>query len=435
MGDHHVHTKSFPHDDEKMSTRPITALFDTITRPQPHIPHIAWTKVLNQTQFATVAMLHCFGKPCRSDEDAVQVRRGDESHLTSPHHLIVKLFHYINHHRLHVQTTKTRHGRGVMKDDVHWLMFSDHHTILCDAFTLEVLVSYLLCDTKRRPQPCWSPHVPCHLYHFVHSSRTLGGIVMTHEGISLRAWKKTASALELLVVLFQVAATLHCLQRHLHFKHNDLHDENVLVWHQTLPKDAPPCVRYVIDDVEYFVPNIGIMVRIIDFQFATLQLSNGHKVVRADTFLNFQWSQRTCVPSDKATRRFPTHVTTSAQWWRPSLSHEWGYDLQVLVSSLFLSFLSNSKKKKEKQRVMANALRALGIRDLSRRLYARLGERPSAQDTSDVKPRMFLMRVFGGHGQFAICNFRRPPNHIHPETLPLRMSCGHIQTYASSTNE
>ena len=406
------------------------SLLEHVTCPTEHVPHMAWDVVVHQTPLATVAKLHCFGRPCRRHQAAVQVKRADEGgdRCQQSHALLAKLFHNIHQHRLHVHTTRRRDAaHKAPAGHMHWVTLDDSNTILCDAFTLEVLISYLLCNTHVRPRPCWSFHVPCLLYHFVHPSRRLGGMVMTHEGTTLRTWKATASPLQLLVVLFQVAASLHTLQRHLHFKHNDLHDDNVVIVQSPVPVGAPPCVRYVIDDVEYFVPNLGITARIIDFQFATLRLPSGQRVVRADAFLRFQSSQRACVAADKAPRRLAAPcATTSAQWWRPSLFQEWGYDLQVLLSSLLLT-LAHNPRRKEHQRVVARALHAMGIQGSPQKLRAVLAQRPSVHDTSDVKPRMFLLRVFGGRGSYAMCDFRTAPTATNVgAAIPTRMVCGHL---------
>ena len=397
----------------------------------PHtapLPHIGWNTTLHHSSTCKVVQLSCFGVPCRVQQGKpnVCVQRNDDDRGIL-HALVFKFFDDLDARRLCVTTIHPSDTRKDASTVQHYVVLRDKNLILCDPFTLEATTTQLLCGSRSlqgtaaaaAPPPCWRFHLPRHLFHFMQRTpRCLqGGFVITHEGVPLRHWKRGATPLQMLVVLFQVAATLHALQRHLEFKHHDLHDSNVVIMEAPCSAETPKCHRYVVDNMEFFVPNTGVVARIIDFQFATCLTPDGMRLVRGDTFMLYN---------------------TSAQiaWWRPMLVREWGYDMQVLLSSLCQQLPTAATP--QLLPLLRSCTRALNVRPLKHGGSGpSVASRPTPSTVSAIKPRMFLLRVFGGRGAHALCDWTAPPAQSarsrsrasavedDEDDIPTRFACSH----------
>ena len=335
-----------------------------------------------------------------------------ESAESADGRLLAKLFSEIIRHRLVV--ANGTHGENAQ---VHWFA-PDPHTRMCDAFTNEAFMNVVL---GMAPRARWSAHViPVHAIHVSRRHR-MGCVVMEEMQVSLHTWRRTASDEAVLVLLFQVAATLHVLQKTFAFKHNDLHDHNVLVRYLR-PSDGALFLAkrhiYIIDDVRYVVPNIGVMAQIMDFQFASLSLGSV-RVGRADMFpplpstlLELEHTARLARRSALGHPILPPKASAGAGAgsgsgidisptvtlaWTAQLTNQWGYDLQVLCTSL-------------------HVMSPKSLRRLINCVYGALAApttptttaRPQKDGVSPVKPAVFLMRVFGGIGSRAVRSWRRP---------------------------
>ena len=69
-------------------------------------------------------------------------------------------------------------------------------------------------------------------------------------------------------MIFQVWTSLYCLQKYMKLVHNDLRLPNIL-FHKTIPHPETSW-RYIIDNEEYYLPNLGYVFVITDFGSADL---------------------------------------------------------------------------------------------------------------------------------------------------------------------
>lgn len=80
--------------------------------------------------------------------------------------------------------------------------------------------------------------------------------------------KKERTTLELNVMLFQILAGLYALRKYFDITHYDLHGGNILV--KKIEKRDGEYIRYMIDGVEYNIPNIGYIFIIWDFGYSKI---------------------------------------------------------------------------------------------------------------------------------------------------------------------
>ena len=82
------------------------------------------------------------------------------------------------------------------------------------------------------------------------------------ENITLNQWK---------VIMFQLISCLTIIhQRYPTFRHNDMKANNILVQKIKDPNSRQKGFHYRINHNDYFVPSIGIMIKIWDFDFACI---------------------------------------------------------------------------------------------------------------------------------------------------------------------
>ena len=296
--------------------------------------------------------------------------------------LVAKFFSTVSRRRMRVHAAADEPARVA-----HWVLIRQaapfHRVALCDAYTLEAAISALVCDRSS----CWHHHAPVLLEAFVHAGRDEGVLVSTHEGTPLHHWLATATTAQVQLVVFQVAALLHALQRHLCFTHNDLHDFNVLITtSRPVGPPSPTWQRYIIGNMTFTIPFAdGLCARIIDFQFASLLLRpSGVQVVRADAFVEMQ---------------------ERSGAWNPYLQGCFGSDLGTLLRCMRRTLPRGHSA----QPFLRHCINAL--------------DNPRAGRPSRVKPCVFLQRVFCGVGPHAAVNFTTPP----PATVAVveRLRCDH----------
>jgi len=91
----------------------------------------------------------------------------------------------------------------------------------------------------------------------------------TYQEITLRKW---------IVIIFQILFTLSLIHRkYPAFRHNDMKANNILVQltetedsDKILKNQSMPYYCYNMDDVRFVIPNIGIQIKIWDFDFACI---------------------------------------------------------------------------------------------------------------------------------------------------------------------
>jgi len=118
----------------------------------------------------------------------------------------------------------------------------------------------------------FSPHI---VVPYALSKKCAGGKRFYYSeyqsGGSLNTWMTAnmnhLKLKQMKVMIFQVLYTLHRLQqRDPSFRHNDLHLGNVFVNDQYTAKGS---MRYVVDNVQYEVPNVGVSALVADFGYAS----------------------------------------------------------------------------------------------------------------------------------------------------------------------
>lgn len=84
-----------------------------------------------------------------------------------------------------------------------------------------------------------------------------------YETMTLKHW---------IVIIFQILFTLARIhQVYPSFRHNDMKANNILVQLTDIKKNRPECrYCYKIDDIEFYIPNINMQVKIWDFDFACI---------------------------------------------------------------------------------------------------------------------------------------------------------------------
>lgn len=335
----------------------------------------AWQRTIYEHGITAVVVLCCVGASCCKAGSPASVVRCNPPLACRTHAVVCKLIRHAS--KQGICATVSNWQRRVME---HVVYLPRHRVVVCSAYALEATVFAVLSPSTGRT-PCWKVHVPRLLHTFLHRPSDTGCIVMTHEGRPMFTWKQQASQLEVAVVIFHVAALLHCLQKHVQFKHGDLHQRNVMV-QVAAPASNRGWLVYNIDNTVFYVPNIGVVARIIDFQFSSCDLPNGRRIMRGMSFTDFaEKGEHSC--------------------WDPFLSGRWGYDLQTLLMSL----LACNRAVPSHLPFLRKALRALTP---TRTCAFDSPHRPTGVHVSAVRPRAFLLRMFGGCGPHAAFDFTLP---------------------------
>jgi len=73
------------------------------------------------------------------------------------------------------------------------------------------------------------------------------------------------------VMIFQIVSTLATIQvKYPSFRHNDLKANNILVHHIPLSDGKKNLFKYDVNGKKYGIPNIGLQIKIWDFDFACI---------------------------------------------------------------------------------------------------------------------------------------------------------------------
>jgi hypothetical protein len=133
-------------------------------------------------------------------------------------------------------------------------------------------------------------------------------IVSEYEDLgSLRTWRmegmNTNAAAQWKSIIFQVVFSLSVLQDIMEFRHNDLHQANVLL--ASCP-DTSHTVRYTIGGLNYYVRHAGVLVRLWDFDWCYCKnLLENYKVSRGRSSVDVH------TPRHFDLHRFLNHVYCS----------------------------------------------------------------------------------------------------------------------------
>lgn len=124
---------------------------------------------------------------------------------------------------------------------------------------------------------------------------------------SLRAWRMEGAAAyatsQWKSIIFQVVYTLAVLQDLLEFRHNDLHQANILL--SSCP-DTTKTIRYTVGGLNYYLRHAGILVRLWDFDWCYCKnLLENFKVSRGKSSVD------TNTPRHFDLHRFLNHVYCS----------------------------------------------------------------------------------------------------------------------------
>lgn len=80
--------------------------------------------------------------------------------------------------------------------------------------------------------------------------------------LSVKEWR---------VIFFQILSVLAVIQaKYPTFRHNDMKANNILLQKIPISVDQNAVYKYSINDTEYFVPNIGVQIKLWDFDFACI---------------------------------------------------------------------------------------------------------------------------------------------------------------------
>ena len=194
------------------------------------------------------------------------------------------------------------------------------------------------------------------------------------------------------IILFQTLAVLDMLQRVCQFKHHDLHIGNVFI----KKIDAESTFReqklqeathfhYKIDDINYYIPNIGIIPKISDFAMSSLSI-HGKRLGRAD---------------------ISTFNDDEAVWgrWSNDYEGERGYDAQVLFGDV--PFDKKSKHKTcQRLRGLMKKLRSTAFSKQGK--VSKKKGRPLPGHVSN-KPAEMIIRGVYGTSPDAWYNYLTPP--------------------------
>ena len=153
-------------------------------------------------------------------------------------------------------------------------VFVDTRIVVVDPISIEMLFNVILGINKSAP---WAAHVVGCLY----ASSTLNDsavVVMHRFNSCVRRWKHSASIPEIRSVVFQVAAVLYILHDRLQFRHNDLHDGNVVV--QTKKNgsawEGAARLYYNMKTATFEIPNLGVRAALCDFGLSIMSFGGLH---------------------------------------------------------------------------------------------------------------------------------------------------------------
>lgn len=116
-----------------------------------------------------------------------------------------------------------------------------------------ILYGYYICNTCTYDNP-----------HLKDESRTCIVVISEMIKYNLKMWLIMKKKIALNVwynIYFQIIVSIYILQKNFQIIHNDLHWENILV---SEIKSGGYWV-YMIDGISYYLPNIGIIIKITDF--------------------------------------------------------------------------------------------------------------------------------------------------------------------------
>ena len=97
------------------------------------------------------------------------------------------------------------------------------------------------------------------------------------------------------VIFFQILSVMAIIhKKYPNFRHNDLKTNNILV--HTIdndPKNGTPYFKYCINDKNFYVPNIGLQIKLTDFDFSCIRDVVNNSKVEAD------WTKRINISSSE----------------------------------------------------------------------------------------------------------------------------------------
>jgi serine/threonine protein kinase len=107
-----------------------------------------------------------------------------------------------------------------------------------------------------------------------------------YTSMALRDWK---------VIIFQILFTLALVhEKYPSFRHNDMKANNILVHHTNVKNDkSKNYYRYRLENVAFIIPNIGLQIKIWDFDFACIDgIVENNKV-------NSEWTRKINITKKK----------------------------------------------------------------------------------------------------------------------------------------
>lgn len=135
----------------------------------------------------------------------------------------------------------------------------------------------------------------------------------------IRANHKTMNLKEWRVILFQLISCLAVIHKKFpSFRHNDMKANNILLQLSNNKSDNTK-YRYKVNGVEYMVPNIGIQVKLWDFDFACIPGIVDNAKVDAD------WTTKINIKS-KMNRYYDIHYFFNTLTKKGFIDHFWEID-------------------------------------------------------------------------------------------------------------
>jgi serine/threonine protein kinase len=135
----------------------------------------------------------------------------------------------------------------------------------------------------------------------------------------IRANHKTMNLKEWRVILFQLISCLAVIHKKFpSFRHNDMKANNILLQISNNKSDNTK-YRYKVNGVEYMVPNIGIQVKLWDFDFACIPGIVDNAKVDAD------WTTKINIKS-KMNRYYDIHYFFNTLTKKGFIDHFWEID-------------------------------------------------------------------------------------------------------------
>ena len=188
-----------------------------------------------------------------------------------------------------------------------------------------------------------TPHL-LHVHQLYYDPRDGASMCMERFDYNLdefASYKKNWWSLEKMgALVFQCLHALYVLQTTVQFKHHDLHDQNIALVRITDDmafrgqhlRSASHFV-YSVDDQQYYVPNFGYIVKVIDMGFASVTVG-GRRMQRVDL------------------DHFNDKPSTYG-YWDAEFAGKRSYDVQVLFSKFMTpTFHSLCKKNRDMKQFM-----------------------------------------------------------------------------------